>query len=111
MGNSGTADGTASAGLDYQAATRTVRFAPGELNKPIKITILGDTLDEPNETFFVNLSNATNGVIVDHQGQGIINDNDPAPSLSINDVSVADGDSGTLRRLLRARFPPPAVRR
>jgi len=95
MVNYATADGTASAGLDYQAATGTVTFAPGELSKPIKITILGDTLDEPNETFFVNLSNATNGVIVDNQGQGIINDNDLAPSLSINDVSVAEGDSGT----------------
>src|SRR5260370_36840165 len=61
MVNYATADGTASAGLDYQAATGTVSFAPGALSRPIKLTILGDTLAEPHETFFLNLSNATNG--------------------------------------------------
>jgi hypothetical protein len=64
-------------------------------SKDDPLGIIGDTLDEPNETFFVNLSNATNEVIVDNQGQGTINDNDPTPSLSINDVPVAEGDSGT----------------
>ena len=93
--NYATADGTATAGLDYQTASGTVSFAPGELSKPITITIIGDTLDEANETFFVNLSNPVNGVIVDNQGQGTINDNDPTPSLSINDVTVAEGDSST----------------
>ena len=93
--NYATADGTATAGLDYQTASGTVSFAPGETSKPITITIIGDTLDEANETFFVNLSNPVNGVIVDNQGQGTINDNDPTPSLSINDVTVAEGDSST----------------
>ena len=95
MVNYATADGTATAGLDYQTATGTVSFAPGELSKPITITIIGDTLDEANETFFVNLSNPVNAVIVDNQGQGTINDNDPTPSLSINDVSVNEGNSST----------------
>ena len=93
--NYATADGTATAGLDYQTASGTLTFNPGDLTKTITVLVNGDTLDEPNETFFVNLSSATNGVIVDNQGQGTINDNDPTPSLSINDVSVAEGDSGT----------------
>jgi uncharacterized repeat protein (TIGR01451 family) len=90
-----TADGTATAPADYQAASGTVTFNPGDLTKTITILVNGDTLDEPSETFFVNLGNATNGSIVDGQGQGTINDNDPAPSLSINDASIAEGDSGT----------------
>ncbi len=90
-----TADGTATAPADYQSATGTVTFNPGDLTKTITVLVNGDTLDEPNETFFLNLSNPTNGSIVDNQGQCTINDNDAAPSLSINDVSGSEGDSGT----------------
>jgi uncharacterized repeat protein (TIGR01451 family) len=91
-----TADGTATAGSDYVAASGTVTFNPGETSKPISVTIIGDLLDEPNETFFVNLSNATNASILDSQGVVAINDNDPTPSLSINDLpNIAEGYSGT----------------
>jgi uncharacterized repeat protein (TIGR01451 family) len=90
-----TADGTATQPADYQATGGTLTFNPGDLTKTITVLVNGDTLDEPTETFFVNLANATNGALVDNQGQGTITDNDPTPSLSINDVSVAEGDSGT----------------
>jgi uncharacterized repeat protein (TIGR01451 family) len=90
-----TVDGTARAPADYQTNSSTLTFNPGDLTKTITVLINGDTLDEPAETFFVNLSNAGNAVVLDTQGQGTINDNDPAPTLSINDVSVAEGDSGT----------------
>jgi ribosomal protein L35AE/L33A/predicted secreted protein len=90
-----TADGTATAPADYQANSGTLTFNPGDTTKTITVLVNGDALDETNETFFVNLSNAVNGVVIDNQGQGTINDNDPAPSISINDVSVAEGESGT----------------
>ncbi|HEV7373595.1 MAG TPA: Calx-beta domain-containing protein [Pyrinomonadaceae bacterium] len=90
-----TANGTATAGADYTAVSGTLTFAPGETTKTINVPVINDTLDEPNETYFVNLSNALNGTILDSQGQGTINDNDPTPSLTINDVSVSEGDSGT----------------
>jgi Tol biopolymer transport system component/predicted secreted protein len=93
--NYATADGTATQPADYQSASGTLTFNPGDLTKTITVLVNGDTLDEPTETFFVSLSNAVNGVIVDNQGQSTINDNDPTPSLSINDVSVAEGDAGT----------------
>ena len=56
----------------------------------------GDTLDEANETFFVNLSSPTNATIADGQGVGTITDDDPPPSLTINDVSVTEGNTGTV---------------
>jgi len=90
-----TADGTATAPADYQSANGTVTFNPGDMTKTITVLVNGDTLDELSETFFVNLTNPINGSIVDSQGQGTITDNDPTPSLSINDVSAAEGDSGT----------------
>ena len=46
------------------------------------------------KTFFVNLSNATNAAILDNQGKGTIVDNDVPPTLTINDVSINEGNSG-----------------
>jgi hypothetical protein len=72
-----TADGTATAGDDYTAVAPTVlTFDPGETTKPISVQVLGDTLSESNETFLVNLSNATNAVIADSQGVGTIIEDD-----------------------------------
>jgi len=93
--NYATADGTATQPADYQSQSGVLTFNPGDLTKTVTVLVNGDTLDEVNEIFFVNLSSATNGALVDSQGQGTITDNDPAPSLSINDVSIAEGDSAT----------------
>ena len=48
--------------------------------------MLGDTLVEPDETFFVNLTGPTNASLGDAQGVGTIGDDD-APSLSSNELS------------------------
>lgn len=94
--NFATAEGTATlAGNDYQTNSGMLTFNPGVTSQTVTVLVNGDTLDEPNETFFVNLSGATNAVLFDNQGQGTINDNDPTPSLSIDDVAHAEGDSGT----------------
>jgi uncharacterized repeat protein (TIGR01451 family) len=93
--NYATSDGTATAGADYTAVSGTLTFAPGETTKTINVPVINDALDEPNETYFVNLTSASNGIILDGQGQGTINDNDPTPSIFINDESVTEGDSGT----------------
>lgn len=88
-----TADGTATAGSDYQAVSGTLNFAPGETTKTISVPILGDLLDESDETFVVNLSNPLNATLIDDQAVGTIA-NDEAV-LTVNDVSVLEGDSGT----------------
>jgi Ca2+-binding RTX toxin-like protein len=49
---------------------------------------------ELDETFFVNLMNPVGAIIVDDQGQGTIL-NDDAAEVSIDDVSLNEGDSGT----------------
>src|SRR5439155_1625730 len=50
---------------------------------------------EPNETFFVNLSNPLNAVLADGQGMGTINDDDPLPGVSITNVTLTEGNSGS----------------
>ena len=102
--NYATTDDTAIAPVDYQATSGVLTFNPGDLTKTIIVPVNGDTLDEASETFFVNLSNATNGTLLDNQGQGTITDNDPAPSLSVNDVSVAEGDAGTIPATFTVRL-------
>jgi hypothetical protein len=97
--NYATADGTATAPADYQATSGMLTFTPGQVTQTITVPVNGDLLDESNETFFVNLSGATNGNIIDNQGQGTITDNDPSPSLSINDVTVTEGDVGVKSKI------------
>ena len=90
-----TADGTAKAGSDYTTKSGTLTFNPGELSKTIQVSVLGDTADEPNETFSVQLSAATNASIGDGYGLVTISDNDPSPSLSIADVAVTEATGRT----------------
>ncbi len=93
--NYATANGTATSGSDYTAKSGTLTFPAGTTTQTITVSVIGDTLDEGNETFLVNLSGAVNATISDSQGVGTIIDDDPAPSLSINDVSMTEGNSGT----------------
>src|ERR1043166_152157 len=76
-----TADGTATAGSDYVSNSGTVTFNPGQVSQPVSITVNGDTVEELNETFFVNLTNPGNATISDTQGVGTINNNDFLASL------------------------------
>lgn len=88
-----TGDATATSSNDYQAASGTLTFAPGETSKIITVLVNGDRLAEPNETFAVNLTGATNANIAD--GQGIATILDDEPRISITDATVNDGNSGT----------------
>ena len=93
--NYATADNTALAGTDYVAMSGVLTFAPGQQSKTVSVIINGDTTFEASETFNVNLSNAINATIGDNQGIGTIINDDPLPSLSISDVAVIEGNTGT----------------
>ncbi len=85
---------------DYSAASGTLTFNPNSTSQLITIAVQGDTRVEPNETFFVNLSDPSNATLADSSAVGtIINDDVAAPvipSISIADISVTEGDSGTV---------------
>ena len=89
-----TADDTATEPGDYEAASGSRTFAPGETSKQVTVKVAGDELDEVAETFEANLSNPSNATIGDGTAVGTISDDDPSPELSIGDVSVNEGDSG-----------------
>jgi outer membrane protein assembly factor BamB len=91
-----TANNTATAGLDYTATSGTVTFPPGAVSRTVTVPVLGDMTDEFDETFFVNLSNASVvATIADSQGLGTILDDDAEPTLRISDASIGEGNSGT----------------
>jgi subtilisin family serine protease len=72
-----TANGTATeASGDYVPATGSLTFMPGETSKTVSVTVNGDTTEEGNETFFVNLGNPSNTIVGDGQGQGTITNDD-----------------------------------
>ena len=87
-------DGTAADGVDYLQSPGTVTFSPGQTQKTFTVTIKDDKIDEVDETFFINLSNPTNGTISDGQALCTIGDND-GPTISISDVSVTEGTGGS----------------
>ncbi len=93
--NFATSNNTATANSDYSSVGATLTFTPGQTAQTTIVNVLGDTVDEIDETFFMTLTGAVNATISDNIGVGTITDDDPAPVLSINDVSVAEGNSGS----------------
>ena len=86
---------TATSGVDFTPVSGNLNFAPGVIAQTITVPIIGDTLNENNETFQVVLSNPINATVGSSSLVRIIND-DPLPSFSISDVNITEGNSGTV---------------
>ena len=100
-----TLGGTATAGEDYtDPETKTVGIAAGATTGSIVIPILGDVLDESNETVTVTLSNSTNAALgTSKTATGTITDDDergvtlsttaglgvPADGLTVHEIDNA----------------------
>jgi len=112
-----TADGTATvAGNDYLSAAGTVTFAVGESQKTVVLSIVGDTVAEENETFTIRLSNPVSTTLGRQFATITITNDDsgtppPAglPAISIADISVAEGNSGTSTALLAVVLSAPSA--
>ncbi|HEV8622873.1 MAG TPA: Calx-beta domain-containing protein [Acidimicrobiia bacterium] len=91
-----TADGTAT-GKDYIAIVppTTYTFAPGETVKPVPVSATGDTLDENDETFTVNLASPVNATVAGGTTTVTITDDDAPPTITIGDAELVEPDTGT----------------
>ncbi len=90
-----TADGTAQAGSDYQAASGTLEFAAGETSRTITVAVLGDTDYESDETLYVDLSQASGAELANTRGTGTIaNDDTPPASSDVEFHALTDWGSG-----------------
>src|SRR5439155_14086763 len=64
-----TADGTATAAdNDYRPTSGDLTFNPGETTKTVTVLVNGDMTSEPDETYFVNLSNPSNATLATSAG-------------------------------------------
>ena len=85
---------TASVGRDYRANSGTLIFQAGDTMRTVNIDVIGDTTHEQDETFEFRLRNEIGATILQGVGVGTITDNDSAPTISIADAQVTEGDSG-----------------
>jgi hypothetical protein len=95
-----TAAGSALAGVDFIQKAQSFTIAPGQTTATFAVEVKQDTLFENTEQFFVNLTNAKlGGATLDNPGDtqavGTILNDDAQPALSINDVTIVEGDTGT----------------
>jgi hypothetical protein len=114
-----TVSDTAVEGEDFEAAGGTLTFLPGETERTVTVTVLGDDLLEPDEEdFFVVLTNAVNGILDDDRGAATILDNEPCigPDLGVNTSAEARPDGLELPgwtqvagTWIRRSAPPPPV--
>lgn len=84
---------SATAGVDFEAASGRVTLPPNAASVPVSILIKGDTTAETNERLIVRLSNAAGATIADSDGIGTIADDDGL-KVSAGDRTVREGNSG-----------------
>jgi hypothetical protein len=108
--NVATANGSATAGSDYVALSQTgVQIPAGSTSQVVSVVINGDGVVEANETFYVLVSNVVGATVADNQGIGTITNDDAYPTLSIADVSVTEGNSGTQLATFTVQLSAPAA--
>ena len=94
----------ATSGVDYEAISDGVlEFAAGESLKTVKVSVIGDRVDEPDERIVLEFHDPTSAVFfysfdTDRETAVIVDDDGTSPrrrNLSIDSPSVAEGDDGT----------------
>jgi hypothetical protein len=93
---------TANSNNDFGGSlTGTVTFTGSAVSKTITVTIYGDTTPEPDETIAVMLGSVSGATATRPTGTITITNDDTgtvasaSPQVSVGDVSVVEGDSGT----------------
>ena len=99
---------TATVGEDYLWTRRTVTFSPGETRTLIGVFLLDDSIDDPDETIIVELSNPRGAVIADGEAVITIENSDPLPSAWLTRFGRAAAETaigGITARMEAPRTP------
>lgn len=104
-----TRDATALAGSDYRITAGTLTFEPGETENTFTVAILGDTVIEADERFELVLSNMSgDAILFTDVANATIESDDPFAMVTIDDVVLPEGDSGTGEMLFTVSLDAPA---
>ena len=103
-----TSNGTATAGEDYQAGSGTLTIAPGQRFVTIAVVVLGDVIDEPDETLVITLSNVKGALLGGATAVGTLLDDDRA-LLSIESAAVSEGDTGSAELVFGVSLSVPSA--
>jgi chitinase len=82
---------TAAAGTDFTMVSGTVTFAPGEEIQTVAVPVVGDLVDEDDESLLLRLSAPLNAGLADAEAVGLITDDDSS-GLAVGDAAVYEGD-------------------
>jgi Calx-beta domain len=107
-----TGGGQCSAGnVDYVSLFNGgLNFSATETSKTIVITTCGDSIDEPDETFVINLFTPTGGATyAKNQGRGTLVDDDPAPDVRISNASLTEGNAAQANLSLNVTLSNPSA--
>ncbi len=92
---------TALVGSDYLATSGTVTISPGQTSSSFSVIVVGDTLDENNESFEVVLAAPTNATVSKAIGVVTIPDDDSPPAITVSDNLVLEGTAASVVVSLR----------
>ena len=84
------AGAAATANVDYTKTTGTLTIPARATVTTVTVPLLGDSLDEHTETFWLRLGSPTGASVLDGTAIGTINDDDPLPKIRIADASEAE---------------------
>ena len=98
-----TADGTATAGVDYVATSGSVVIRSGTINTEIAVRVVNDAVEDDGETFTLTLSNVSGAEIADGEAVGTIRDGKAEPVSTVSAgalwsavMSVTDFGNGSI---------------
>ena len=98
-----TADGSATTGSDYTAASGTLGFKAGESEKTVTVTLATDSETEGSETLTLTLSAASGATIGDGEATGTVSDPAP-PALTARFDKVPEEHDGSSAFDLKLHF-------
>ncbi len=104
-----TVDGTAKSRSDYRGVNGTLVIPAGARTGTIRIDILGDTIIEDNEVFYLNLNAASQAVLLNDSAMATISNDDTEQGLSISDSRTSEGNSGRKSMFFSVSLAQPST--
>jgi predicted outer membrane repeat protein len=102
-------NGTATSGSDYTNTFGELSFEDGQTTKSFTIPVINDSAKEPDETIVVTLSSPSAGVALGTPSMAVLTlvDDDPQPGVAIEDVTVTEGEAGTVEARFAVKLSAP----